>query len=411
MNPQPRIFCAAINFQKLDNTSDKVLLEASLENEEASIQAIKANLGFSINQAAVIKKCNAIIIVITYFPDYTQDFLKGRLLSTWDDLCPKGLDNSYRYIKCYENEDAIKFLCECALGVNSVTPGDTQVLAQVCDALSDAGKMQHSDFPTLDYITNWVKSTALEAKRDTKLYDGNTSLERIAAELIGKNAKKSDTVAVVGLGRTGSLVTKILSEELKLNVVITNRSHDKVKDIAKKYSVKPIAYDDINSTTDASYIVLAIPENTETIQYVSGLYEKLHENASVVDLSSPSITAKLKTPKKVTVYDVEHLTRAASGIIASRKSELDKVRAIIAKSVPSVAVLLSREYGKFAVEKAKKHVGAKLDSHTLEVLRVRDWATRSIREFYNSQEFVEVTTPYIVGVSSDPPSIPPQTAP
>lgn len=133
MNLQPRIFCAAINFQKLDQTSDKVLLEAMLENDEETLQSIRDNLGFSVNQVAVVKKCNAVMLVITYFSDYTYDFVRGRLLSTWDDLSPQGLDSSYKYIKCYENDEALKFLCECALGVNSVTPGDSQVLAQVCD--------------------------------------------------------------------------------------------------------------------------------------------------------------------------------------------------------------------------------------------------------------------------------------
>lgn len=406
MNTQPRIFCASINFQRLDKISDKVLFEVSIENNEKTLEAIRSSLGFPVNQVAVIKKCNAVIIVVTYFSDYTFDFIRGRLLSTWDNLCLKGLDNSYKYVKYYENEDALKFLCECAIGINSVTPGDSQVLAQVCNALTDASKMQVSEFHMLEIIVGWIKPIAKEAKRDTDLYKGYTSLERVAAEFINKNDKDKASVTVIGLGQTGSLVTKILSQELGLNVMITNRTSQKIKKMAQKFSsTKSLDYLDMDSIAQSSQIVIALPQNNETLQYISNLYKCIVKEVVVVDLSSPSISSKLVVPKNIMVCDVEQLTQIAHKVLVSRKPELDKARAIVSKSVPAFSTLLSKEFGKLSEDNAKKNISIQLDAHTLDILRVRDWAARSIREFYNKKNFVEVTTPYIVGVSSDPPKV------
>jgi nondiscriminating aspartyl-tRNA synthetase len=404
MNLQPHIFCATINFQKLDKVSDEVLLRANLNNDTLTIDAIKKSIGFPVSQVAVIKKCNAVMIVITYFSNYAYDFIRGRLLSTWDEVLPEGLDgNAYRYIKCYEGDKALKYLCESALGVHSVTPGDSQVLSQVCEALYEADEVQNVRFSMLKVTVKWIKEVALEARRNTELYAGNTSLERIATEIIDKNKKTK--VTVIGAGRTGRLITKILAQELGFSLKVTNRSEEKAVALAKKYpKTESIKFHDFNSLVNTDYIVIALERNSQTQEYIEKLFERIEESI-VIDLSSPSITSEIPNTKDVPLYDVEYLSEVGKTVILRRKAELDKVRAIISKSVPHVSMRIEKEFGAFTTNEHKKKKVVKLDDHTLEILKIRDVAIRSIRNFYFKNDFVEVSTPCIVGVSTDPPKV------
>jgi len=180
------IFVISVNFQRLDKVSDKILSEIAIGNTPEVCQELRDKLGFKIEQIAVINKCNAVNIVVSYFGSYDESFIIGRISSSWDDVAPVGLADAFRYIKTYQDEAALKYLSECALGLNSITVGDSQVLAQVTSALIDADTYQQAGYRAFPQIATTIKRLAFDAKTTTELYSGSTSLERVATELFSK---------------------------------------------------------------------------------------------------------------------------------------------------------------------------------------------------------------------------------
>lgn len=116
-----KLICASLNFQRLDAQALKELSNAYLNNNPETILNFKAELGFPVEQLAIIEKCNAVILVFCYYEDLSEDFIQGRILSAWDKLSQGGIIKTIKYIKFFDNIDAIKYLGECSLGLHSVT--------------------------------------------------------------------------------------------------------------------------------------------------------------------------------------------------------------------------------------------------------------------------------------------------
>lgn len=228
-----KLICASLNFQRLDAQALKELSNAYLNNNPETILNFKVELGFPVEQLAIIEKCNAVILVFCYYEDLSEDFIQGRILSAWDKLSQGGIIKTIKYIKFFDNIDAIKYLGECSLGLHSVTLGDSQVLSQVCDALGKASDIQ-SESPVFSLLTTWLKHIASEAKLRTKLFAGNTSIERLAAEITVREIKKAEDISLIGFGKSGQLIAKILNEEFHYDLIIANRSVDALLEIKKK---------------------------------------------------------------------------------------------------------------------------------------------------------------------------------
>lgn len=130
-----KIICAVLNYQRLDEKALNNLNSANLKYDPEFLNKFKNNLGLEIDSIAIIEKCNAVMLLISYQDDLSFEYIRGRILSTWDSHAHSGIINLIRDIKFYEGIDAIKFLGECAVGIHSVTVGDSQVLSQIVEGL------------------------------------------------------------------------------------------------------------------------------------------------------------------------------------------------------------------------------------------------------------------------------------
>ena len=95
------------------------------------------DLGIDLRSIAFIEKCNAFIVLIIHDENYTADFLKGRILYTWDKYSNNGIVGFGKEIQFKYNINALTFLAEASAGLHSVTIGDSQVLAQIIKGLSN----------------------------------------------------------------------------------------------------------------------------------------------------------------------------------------------------------------------------------------------------------------------------------
>jgi hypothetical protein len=77
-----KIICASLNFQRLNAQALSDLSDAHLNNDSKTIVDFKKNVGFPIEQLAIIEKCNAVNLVFCYREDYSDDFIRGRILNT-----------------------------------------------------------------------------------------------------------------------------------------------------------------------------------------------------------------------------------------------------------------------------------------------------------------------------------------
>ncbi len=400
-----KVTCASINLQKLNEDAMEMLSNASLANDASTIAKIKDELGFPVEQLAVIEKCNAVMIVIAYYGEYLENYIHSRLLDTWDKLSHGGVINSVRHIKFFDNRDAIHYLGECVLGLHSVTLGDSQVLAQVTSALQVAAQIQPSN-PTFSFMANWFKDLSSEVKLRTSLFDGNISLERIATDFIAEHIQKDGKVTIVGYGRSGKLVSKILSEELHYNIQIANRTPNILKHLSPKSGVIPVSFQDYNKILDVDCVVIALSSNGETQKYCSEMLlicDELKKKPKLfIDLATPPLMSKNTVPYLI---NIEDLSTVAHKNLDKRISEVAKARDIVNKSSNTFIETLNKEISALLLDEQREKVNCKIDPVKLELFKFRNDVYKFIRDYLDKLDFVEVNTPCIVGVSTDPPKV------
>lgn len=390
-----KIICAALNYQRLDEKALNNLKSANLKHDSEFLNQLKNDLGLDIDSIAVIEKCNAVMLLISYQDDLSFEYVKGRMLSTWDSHAHKGIMGLIRDIKFYEGINAIKFLGECAVGIHSVTVGDSQVLSQIVEGLKSGIHGAGSPFV---FIADWLNDLANECKLKTNIFEGNISLERIVSELVVKNIPAGKKSVLVGYGKSGKLVAKTLP------LWIINRSIvDVRKENLNETSVHYSSFADFKSSDDIECFIVALDNNAETSRIVDNLLIKIDDVNRIffIDLSTPSLLAG----KVNNFIGIEKLSEIAEKNVGVRKNEISKARSIIDKKIDAVVDQVNRNIAKLYIDKQRQSNFKKLDKNKLILVSQRSNMYKIIRNYLDDKKFIEVTTPYIVGLSTDPPKV------
>lgn len=400
------IKCVALNFQELSDKNLLMLSDSYLEDSEETINAFKKMLGFPIEQLAIIHKCNANVLVFAYYQNLSDEYFRGRVLDVWDKLSRNGITDDLKYIKIFNNEEAINYLAECVVGIHSVVVGDTQVFAQIHDSLQNAFRMQNYN-PTFKILAGWLNNILNEVKAKTALMKGNVSLERIAACIAAKEINKDEKLCILGLGKSGQLLTKIFSEELKYNLTVSDIDKTIVGNTQKTYSTNIVDFYDYQTISQSSGLILAITPNEETKKYCQKLAELLNENRGLkflIDMGSPSILNWEECLNKKT-FTIKDLSQESKKIVEGRLAEINKTREIINKLYNTFIGVLQKEINDINLKKQKTQTIFKLSQEQTRLFLIRNNAYKAIRKFLDSLDFIEINTPYIVGISTDPPRV------
>ncbi len=390
------ITLAFLNYKRLDSDALQKLQFAKIANNDSVKQKFIDDLGMDIRSAAFIEKCNAIMILLVHDERYSQDFITGRILTSWDKYSAGGIVNFAKEIQFKNNSDVIQFLAEAAAGLHSVTIGDSQVLSQITNGLNNG----LFDTNILHIIANWIRDVIKEVSVKTKIFDGNTSVERIISELIveklsGKNAKG----LIMGYGQSGKLIAKILNVENNIPLYISNR---KVVEISETdLNVNTATYkrfDEIKTLDDLDFCIVALENNVDTKKIVASAMKSIQNKDSIIfaDIATPPLLGE-----GVDFIDIKTVSKIANSNINNRLKEVNKTRKIIVHNVNDIIKKINYYIGKKYVAK-QKNIKLELDEEKINLAIKRNEILTVIREFLSGQNFVEVTTPYIVGLLTDP---------
>ena len=173
-----------------------------------------------------------------------------------------------------------------------------------------------------------------EIQAKTGLHRGYTSLERLACWLINKELNDNEPVAVVGLGSSGRLVTKVLREEQKREVLVANRTLEDLDIMVSRYDSKPARFMPQDYLQSVCGVVLALENNEETrkyAEYFQGQYAQVPHLRIVIDLASPPLLKPI--PNGICFADITTLTEMAQNVVKDRSKDINLSKAIIQEMV------------------------------------------------------------------------------
>lgn len=245
-------------------------------------------------------------------------------------LIPSHLPRGY----AFAGEAALEHLARVAASLDSVNPGEDQIMQQVraaFEAASAAGTVG----PTTSFAFQNALRIAKRVRREVLLAPAQTSLFSLARPALEAMLPRPARVAVVGAGEMGSLAARSLAAVEGLDLWVVNRSLDRARALAERLGAKALGLEEFLANPPAlDAVVAATP--------VAGLlgpafFQKQPRLVAVVDLGMPKNVVP-EAVRGAVLFDLERLQRLGEERRARLQADLARAERIVLEEVEQVVM-------------------------------------------------------------------------
>ncbi|MFU8889442.1 MAG: glutamyl-tRNA reductase [Trueperaceae bacterium] len=221
------------------------------------------------------------------------------------------VDDAPRRPYVYAGEAAFEHLARVAASLDSLNPGEDQVMRQVRDALAEARAAGRVD-GTLSFAVDAALRVARSVRREVALAPRDTSLFSLARPEIERmlaGTGDRPRALVLGAGEMASLAVRSLSAHRGLHVTVANRDEARARRLAGEHGAEHRALADLTrEPLDAELLVSAIGGG----RHVGARWlDHMPSLRLAVDLGIPrTIDAEAARARGVRVLDVDGLQSA-----------------------------------------------------------------------------------------------------
>lgn len=235
---------------------------------------------------------------------------------------PKASIKPYAFVR----DGAVEQLTRIAASLDSLNPGEDQIMRQVREAYLAAQREGRVD-ADLSFAFDTALRIAKRVRRDVALAPMNTSLFSLARPVLEASLAPGDRVAVVGAGEMGTLAAKSLSELEGIELIVVNRSVDRARQVARHLGVSHMGLAEfLQDPPSLDAIVTATPARDLIGSAVLDASPRL---SLAVDLGIPrNIAPEAARARGIRVLDVDTLQSAGSARreeISERLGEAERI--------------------------------------------------------------------------------------
>ena len=285
-----------------------------------------------IQEVTILSTCNRTEF---YFVSANTSPLINWVKEWYNDNLKRDID----FAKCepytHQGNETIKQLFRVASGMESMMLGENQILSQVKTAhkhlLMSSGKT-----PLLNQLFRDAVSCGKAVRTDTDLCRGAVSISLAAVELAKRiySSFQKQKILLVGAGESAELTAKHFQENGATKFIIVNRSEERGKRLAEKFSAEYAELSEIPELLKQVDIVVAATHSKEyllTSQQVNqALSARQYKNLLMIDISTPrNIDTEIHKIQEVFLYDIDHLEDVISENLGKRKGEIPSAEQII----------------------------------------------------------------------------------
>jgi glutamyl-tRNA reductase len=268
---------------------------------------------------------------------------------------------------CFRGVAALEHLCRVATSLDSLNPGEDQIMSQVRLAFETAQKTG-----TTGALTSFAFQTALRiakrVRREVPLAPAHTSLFSLARPAFEALLPVDAYVAILGAGEMGSLAARSLSQPgmhlSNMRLLIVNRTLEKAQRLADQVGGQAASLEDfLQGDFLVDGLVSAIP-----VDRLDASFFAKQPLKAVVDLGVPrSINPQLAASAGISLIGLEEMQVLGEERRSRLQSHLVQAESIIAEEIQAVLPLWAeREIGT-AIAQMREHYRSTLEQ-TLEGL-------------------------------------------
>jgi glutamyl-tRNA reductase len=298
----------------------------ALSEEEAA--SLAARLGAESGEAVCLSTCNRTELYLAgeAAPDVVE-----RAVATLAER--SGLDESHLRSVLYrlEDEAAGIHLFRVAAGLDSMVPGEGEILGQVRDAY-EAGKPG----PLLDRLFRQAIHAGKKVRTETAIGESPASVPSAAAALAEQvfGDLTGCRVLLVGAGRIGELAARNLALRGAEIAVVANRSLDKATELSERFGARAVALDDVAGELARVDVVLSSTSAPGRLLTRADVAPKLAERKGrplfFIDIAMPrDLDPAIHELEGCYLYDIDDLESVVAESIAGRRREAARAEEIV----------------------------------------------------------------------------------
>ena len=217
----------------------------------------------AIDEAVILSTCNRVEISASV-PTYHAGFLALKRVLT--ETRGVGADELAEPLYSHWEQDAADHLFAVAAGLDSMVIGETQIHAQVKEALRTA-EAEGAVGPALRALFHAAARTGRRARAETSLGAAPEAFVALGADLASESLGRLENcaVVVVGAGQMAGLAVKHLHDRGVGTVLVLNRSIERARALAERTSDDYAALEELSTALARADLVVSATGAVETV--------------------------------------------------------------------------------------------------------------------------------------------------
>jgi glutamyl-tRNA reductase len=295
----------------------------------------------------------------------TELYLGGssldRAVSSLEEIADKPLDGVvYRL----HDEAAAVHLFRVAAGLDSLVPGEGEILGQVRSAYDAA-----SPGPLLDRVFRQALQIGKRVRAETAIAENPASVPAAAAALAQQvfGDLRGRRVLLVGAGRMGELAAANLASRGAAIAYVANRTSIPALDLSNRFGAEPIGLEDLPRILGEVDVVLTSTSAPGTVVAAADVPARRHQPLFFIDIAVPrDVDPAVHDLGGCYVYDVDDLEAVVAETMTGRREAATRAEELVVEEaerfrewqasrevVPAIAALRAHAEEIRAAELAK----------------------------------------------------------
>ena len=225
--------------------------------------------------------------------------------------------------------DAIEHLFRVSSGLESMSVGENEILAQLKDAYTKAREKAHTD-KMLSLIMRKTISVGKEVREKTNISRGKTSIPVIAVDLARSHAViEGSAIAVVGTGRMAETFLRYIIKMKPSYITIIGRNSERGEYLAEQYGCKYSGMNALQQTLNDVRIAFVATSSRNHIITQATLPD-FAGHLLIVDISNPeNVDPGITRIDGIEFIGMKEIQGASTNGLQLKREEIPKVEKLL----------------------------------------------------------------------------------
>jgi glutamyl-tRNA reductase len=327
-------------------------------------------------EAAILSTCNR---TEAYLVAFDADDAAGRVYAELGALSGLGERELAPALYTLTDQPAALHLFRVAAGLDSMVPGEAQILGQVREAYG-ASREATAAGPILHRLFRQALRVGKRVRTETAIGENPASVSSAAAELAERVFEElaGRRILLLGAGKTADLTAANLISRGVGEISVANRSPERAEALARRFGGRAVGLDAVEQELERADVVVSSTSSQGYVlsaeQVERAMRRRRGQPVFFIDIAVPrDVDPAVNEIEGCYLYDIDDLERVVAESVAGRREEAVRAEAIVSVEadefrawqlsldvVPAIASLRERAEGirRAELERAERRLGS-----------------------------------------------------